>query len=212
MSAFLNTQWCNNVPISTSQCFGSNWSVEQRKKSFCLVCWTYAVADPGFPRGGGANPKGGGANLKFGQFFPKTAWKWRNFGPEGGRASLAPPLDPPLLWHEHGWYDTGKLCTNKIDCTIDHMQLVLLIPPPPKKTTTNKQTKTKKHKQNQTNKKKQGRKIFHSTDPQWQNSYHTQCTTYWTTGDHIIWRMNITDTMFNRQKTMWLDNFEFRRT
>ena len=33
----------------------------------------FAVADPGFPRGGGANPKGGGANLLFGQFFPKTA-------------------------------------------------------------------------------------------------------------------------------------------
>ena len=48
----------------------------------------YSVADPGFPRGGGANPKGGGANLLFGQFFPKTAWKWRNFGPGGAR----PPL------------------------------------------------------------------------------------------------------------------------
>ena len=34
----------------------------------------YPVADPGFPRGGGANPKGGeGANLLFGHFFPKTA-------------------------------------------------------------------------------------------------------------------------------------------
>ena len=32
------------------------------------------VADPGFPRGGGANPKGG-ANLLFGQFFLKTARK-----------------------------------------------------------------------------------------------------------------------------------------
>ena len=32
-----------------------------------------SVADPGFPRGGGANRKGGGANLLFGQFFPKTA-------------------------------------------------------------------------------------------------------------------------------------------
>ena len=42
------------------------------------------MADPGFSRGGGANPKGGGANLLFGQFSPKTAWKWRNFGP-GGR-------------------------------------------------------------------------------------------------------------------------------
>ena len=31
-----------------------------------------SVADPGFPRGEGANPKGG-ANLLFGQLFPKTA-------------------------------------------------------------------------------------------------------------------------------------------
>ena len=32
-----------------------------------------AVADPGFPRRGGANPRGGGANILFDQFFPKTA-------------------------------------------------------------------------------------------------------------------------------------------
>ena len=34
-----------------------------------------------FPKEGALTPKGGGANLLFGQFFPKTAWKWRNFGP-----------------------------------------------------------------------------------------------------------------------------------
>ena len=32
-----------------------------------------AVADPGFPRGGGANSPGGGANIRFCQNFPKTA-------------------------------------------------------------------------------------------------------------------------------------------
>ena len=32
----------------------------------------YAVADPGFPRGGGANPPGG-ANIRFCQIFLKTA-------------------------------------------------------------------------------------------------------------------------------------------
>ena len=55
-----------------------------------------AVADPEFPRGGASIP--GSANLLFDQFFlKKTAWKWRNFGPEGG----ARPLDPPLadLFH-----------------------------------------------------------------------------------------------------------------
>ena len=50
-----------------------------------------AVADLGFPRGGCANPRGGGANLLFDQFFLKTAWKWRNFGPEvGARVPCAP--------------------------------------------------------------------------------------------------------------------------
>ena len=38
-----------------------------------------SVADPGFPRGGGANPKGGGANLLFGQFFLKTACQDKGF-------------------------------------------------------------------------------------------------------------------------------------
>ena len=59
-----------------------------------IVVWVLVrcpVADPGFLRGG-ANPWGG-ASLLFGQFFPKTAWKLRSFGPEGGGAR---PLDPPL--------------------------------------------------------------------------------------------------------------------
>ena len=43
------------------------------------------VVDPGFPRGG--------RNLLFDENFPKTAWKWIHFGPEG--ESLA-PLDPPM--------------------------------------------------------------------------------------------------------------------
>ena len=63
------------------------------------VTTAYTVADPGFPRGGGANSPGGGANIRFCHIFPKTAWNWKNLGPRGrGRASLAPPpLDPPLL-------------------------------------------------------------------------------------------------------------------
>ena len=36
-------------------------------------CNHYSVADPGFPRGGGANSRGGGANIRFCQNFPKTA-------------------------------------------------------------------------------------------------------------------------------------------
>ena len=42
-----------------------------------------AVADPGFPRRGGANPKGG-ANLLFGQFFPENCMKMKKFWARGG--------------------------------------------------------------------------------------------------------------------------------
>ena len=54
-----------------------------------------AVADRGFPRGGAPTSEGG-ANLLFGQFFPKTAWKWRNFGPEGWGAR---PSRPTFIRH-----------------------------------------------------------------------------------------------------------------
>ena len=47
------------------------------------------VADPGFPRGEGANP-GGGGNIQFCQFFSKTAWNWKNLNP--GESSLSRPL------------------------------------------------------------------------------------------------------------------------
>ena len=38
-----------------------------------------AVADPGFPRGGGAKSKGGYKKLLFGQFFPKNCMKLKEF-------------------------------------------------------------------------------------------------------------------------------------
>ena len=69
-----------------------------------LSLYMFAVADPGFPRRGGANPRGGGANILFDQFFPKTAWKWRKFDPEGGARVPAPPLDPPMV-------RTSSVCT-----------------------------------------------------------------------------------------------------
>ena len=51
------------------------------------------MADPGFPRRGGANFQGGGKNLLFGQIFPKNCMKMKEFGPRrGGHASLVPPL------------------------------------------------------------------------------------------------------------------------
>ena len=50
------------------------------------------MADPGFPRGGGANLQGGGTHLLFGQKFPENCMKMKEFGPRGGHVSLASPL------------------------------------------------------------------------------------------------------------------------
>ena len=47
-----------------------------------------AVADPGFPRRGGANSPGG-TNIWFCQIFSKTAWNWKNLDWGG-----AVPRDP----------------------------------------------------------------------------------------------------------------------
>ena len=42
------------------------------------------MADPGFPRGGGANSKGGCENYNLANFFPKTAWNWKNLDSKEG--------------------------------------------------------------------------------------------------------------------------------
>ena len=56
------------------------------------------MADPGFPRGGGANSKGGCEKLLFSQFFPQNSIKLKEFGPRR-RAPLAAP--PPRSANEH---------------------------------------------------------------------------------------------------------------
>ena len=49
----------------------------------------YAVADPGFSRGGGVNPPGGAWTR---QIFPKTAWNRKNLDAQGGACvPHAPP-------------------------------------------------------------------------------------------------------------------------
>ena len=63
----------------------------------CFIILPFAVADPGFPRGGGANPQGGGANLLFGQNFPQNGMNIKKFGPRGGVRVPGAPLDPPML-------------------------------------------------------------------------------------------------------------------
>ena len=51
------------------------------------------MADPGFPRGGGANPFGGGRQHMILPNFPTNCMKLKEFGPQG-RPSRS-PLDPP---------------------------------------------------------------------------------------------------------------------
>ena len=54
------------------------------------------VADPGFPRGGGTNPKGGVPTYYLANFSPKLHEN-EEILDQRGHASLASPLDPPLL-------------------------------------------------------------------------------------------------------------------
>ena len=50
------------------------------------VCLNQSVADPGFPRGGGANPKGGGRQPIIWPIFPKNCMKMKFWA--GGGAPL----------------------------------------------------------------------------------------------------------------------------
>ena len=54
-----------------------------------------SVADPGFPRGGGANSPGGAPTYDFAKFSQKVHEIERIRTPGGARPSH-PPLDPPL--------------------------------------------------------------------------------------------------------------------
>ena len=54
-----------------------------------------AVADPGFPRGGGANSPGGRQHTILPN-FPKNCMKLKEFGPQGGARPKFYYVDPPL--------------------------------------------------------------------------------------------------------------------
>ena len=56
------------------------------------MLFSYSVADPGFPRGGGANPQGGGANLLCSQKCPKTWMEMKEFRPREGARVPGTPL------------------------------------------------------------------------------------------------------------------------
>ena len=60
------------------------------------------VADPGFPRGGGANPKRGEAPTYYLVIFSRKLHENEEILVRGGvRASLRPPLDPPLKYKKY---------------------------------------------------------------------------------------------------------------
>ena len=85
----------------------------------------FTVADPGFPRGGGANSPGGGRQHTNLPNFPKTCMKLKEFGlGEGGGRVPRPPLDPPLFQSLE-----AKFVTNLLDHDmagqIDTYQLLL---------------------------------------------------------------------------------------
>ena len=67
---------------------------------FHLIRSYCAVADPGFSPGGGVpTPK----NAIIFQFFAENCIKMKEFGPQGGHASLAPPLgstNAVNIWQE----------------------------------------------------------------------------------------------------------------
>ena len=68
-------------------------SVDSPKVHLRIIAITLgsiAVADPGFPRGGGANSPGGRQH-KIWPNFPKNCMKLNEFGPQGGVRPSRPP-------------------------------------------------------------------------------------------------------------------------
>ena len=59
--------------------------------SFSILLWSMQWRIQDFPEEGAPTPRGGGANIRFCQIFLKTAWNWKNLGPQGGTC-LARPL------------------------------------------------------------------------------------------------------------------------
>ena len=59
-----------------------------------------AVADPGFPVGGGVDLVGGGVDSRRGYVLKILYVKTKELGPLGGGAHQArPALDPPMQWY-----------------------------------------------------------------------------------------------------------------
>ena len=63
----------------------------------------FAVADPGFPRGRGANPRGD-ANIRFAKISEKLHNVEKNLYPEGGGRGRPKFYYPPLLCLDLIWF------------------------------------------------------------------------------------------------------------
>ena len=64
--------------------------------AFTIVILLIAVADPGFPRGGGANSSGGAPTYNFAKFSQKLHEIERIWARGGGARVPRAPLDLPL--------------------------------------------------------------------------------------------------------------------
>ena len=94
-----NHDWMGYTPTMTG--WGTPPSLDgiPPPPGIASICYVVgAVADPGFPRGGGANPKGEVPAYYLANFSRKLHENEEIWGPEGGHTSLTPPppLDLPL--------------------------------------------------------------------------------------------------------------------
>ena len=87
-TSVVNSKFTHRSPIDQS---GGNF------KTVCRGGFKFAVADPGFPRGGGANFPGGRQHTILPKFPKKLHEIERIWTPRGGARPLRPPLDPPLV-------------------------------------------------------------------------------------------------------------------
>ena len=92
-SVFWGRGWGrNSVPT-----FDAESKTSKNPNSLCLLGWGRgreggrgSVADPGFPRGEGANPKGGRQLIIY-LIFPENCMKMKKCWARGGRVPRAPP-------------------------------------------------------------------------------------------------------------------------
>ena len=75
----------------------SRWHTSHWNAHSFIIFYPTAVADPGFPQGGGANSPGGHQHTILPN-FSKNCMKLKEFGPQGGAHPKFYYVDPPLNW------------------------------------------------------------------------------------------------------------------